>query len=51
MADRTPEADRPARPLVGYRDTGAEPHRFTRAASTRAWVILAMLWSATSAGR
>ena len=43
MSDRTPEDTGPARPLVGYRDTGAEPHRFSRAASTRAWVILAIL--------
>ena len=43
MADRTPEETGPARPLVGYRDTGAEPQRFTREASIRAWVILAIL--------
>jgi hypothetical protein len=33
---------RPARPLVGYRDTGEEI-RHTRGAQTRAWVILAAL--------
>jgi hypothetical protein len=40
MADE-PRA-RPARPLVGYRDTGEEI-RHTRGALTRAWVILAAL--------
>ena len=43
MSDRTPEETGPARPLVGYRDTGAEPHRFGRGALIRAWVILAIL--------
>jgi hypothetical protein len=43
MADRTPEETGPARPLVGYRDTGAPPQRFSRAASIRGWVILAIL--------
>ena len=33
---------RPARPLFGYRDTG-EDIRHTRAAKTRAWIILAVL--------
>jgi hypothetical protein len=33
---------RPARPLVGYRDTG-EDIRHSRGALTRAWVILAAL--------
>jgi hypothetical protein len=33
---------RPARPLFGYRDTG-EDIRHTRAAETRAWIILAVL--------
>jgi hypothetical protein len=33
---------RPARPLVGYRDTG-EDIRHSRGALTRAWVILAVL--------
>jgi hypothetical protein len=40
MADETPQ--RPARPLVGYRDTG-EDIRHSRQAITRAWVILAVL--------
>ena len=43
MSDRTPEETGPARPLVGYRDTGAEPHRFGRGALIRARVILAIL--------
>jgi hypothetical protein len=34
---------RPARPLYGYRDTGAPEVRHTRRAVTRAWVILAVL--------
>ena len=33
---------RPARPLVGYRDVG-EDVRHSRSAMTRAWVILAVL--------
>ena len=33
---------RPARPLVGYRDVG-EDVRHSRAALIRAWVILAVL--------
>jgi hypothetical protein len=33
---------RPARPLVGYRDVG-EDVRHSRRASNRAWVILAVL--------
>jgi hypothetical protein len=40
MAD-DPRA-RPARPLVGYRDTG-EDIRHSRGALVRAWVILAAL--------
>jgi hypothetical protein len=32
----------PARPLFGYRDTGAEPNR-SRYTMTRAWIILAVL--------
>jgi hypothetical protein len=40
MADE-PKA-RPARPLVGYRDTG-EDIRHSRGALVRAWVILAAL--------
>ena len=34
---------RPARPLYGYRDIGAEGARHSRAATVRAWVILAIL--------
>ena len=41
MADDESRA-RPARPLVGYRDTGEEI-RHSRGALTRAWVILAAL--------
>ena len=33
---------RPARPLFGYRDVG-EDVRHSRSASTRAWLILAVL--------
>ena len=33
---------RPARPLLGYRDTG-EDIRHSRGALTRAWIILAAL--------
>jgi hypothetical protein len=33
---------RPARPLVGYRDVG-EDVRHSRSTMTRAWVILAVL--------
>jgi hypothetical protein len=33
---------RPARPLVGYRDTGEEI-RHSRSAVTRAWLILAVI--------
>jgi hypothetical protein len=38
-----PREPRPARPLVGYRDTGAEDVRRTRGSLIRAWVILAAL--------
>jgi hypothetical protein len=40
MADEPPQ--RPARPLVGYRDTG-EDIRHSRRTITRAWIILAVL--------
>ena len=43
MTDRTPEETGPARPLSGYRDTGAEPARHSRGAVIRAWLILAIL--------
>jgi hypothetical protein len=33
---------RPARPLLGYRDVGEDP-RHSRGATTRAWIILAVL--------
>jgi hypothetical protein len=33
----------PARPLVGYRDTGAEEARYTRGSVIRAWLILAVI--------
>lgn len=39
----SPEERRPARPLVGYSDTGAEGARFSRAAVIRAWIILAVI--------
>jgi hypothetical protein len=34
---------RPARPLMGYRDTGAEEDRHSRSAVIRAWLILAVI--------
>jgi hypothetical protein len=40
MAAREPE-NRPARPLVGYRDVG-EDVRHSRSAINRAWIILAI---------
>lgn len=40
MADESRQ--RPARPLVGYRDVG-EDVRHSRGAEIRAWVILAVL--------
>lgn len=36
-------ARRPARPLLGYRDTGADGVRHSRGSLIRAWVILAIL--------
>jgi hypothetical protein len=42
MAEAPPDR-RPARPLVGYRDTGAEEARHSRGAVIRAWVILAAI--------
>ena len=42
MADQDPrEPQRPARPLVGYRDVG-EDIRDSRRTQIRAWVILAI---------
>jgi len=48
MADEP--GQRPARPLVGYRDVG-EDVRHTRGTVIRAWVIIAAIASCTSAGR
>ena len=42
MADEQ-QKPRPARPLMGYRDTGAEETRYNRRAVVRAWVILALI--------
>jgi hypothetical protein len=42
MDEPRDEAQRPARPLVGYRDVG-EDVRHSRRAVTRAWIILAAL--------
>jgi hypothetical protein len=39
----TPRDPRPARPLVGYRDTGAEEVRHSRGSLIRAWIILIAL--------
>jgi hypothetical protein len=41
MAAEEPR-NRPARPLAGYRDVG-EDVRHSRGATTRAWIILAIL--------
>ena len=41
MSERPPE-HRPARPLVGYRDTGEEI-RHSRPAEIRAWIILVVI--------
>jgi hypothetical protein len=38
-----PEEPRPAQPLVGYQDTGAEETRHGRPAVIRSWVILAFI--------
>jgi hypothetical protein len=43
MAERPQDTSRPARPLVGYQDTGEEGARWTRASVTRAWIILAVI--------
>ena len=42
MPDEQQPPQRPARPLVGYRDVG-EDVRHSRGAMSRAWVILAVL--------
>jgi hypothetical protein len=39
---RDPEKQRPARPLFGYRDVGADV-RHGRSALRRAWIMLAIL--------
>jgi hypothetical protein len=41
MADEPQQ--RPARPLVGYRDVGEHEQRDTREAHIRAWVILGVI--------
>lgn len=38
-----PKAPRPARPLFGYRDIGADDVRHSRSALRRAWIVLAIL--------
>ena len=43
MADSSEETPRPARPLVGYQDTGAEETRWSRRSVVRAWIILAVI--------
>ena len=42
MTDEQPE-QRPARPLVGYRDIGEHEQRDTREAHIRAWMILGVI--------
>jgi hypothetical protein len=41
MEEQPPQ--RPARPLVGYRDVGEHDQRHTREAHIRAWVILGVI--------
>jgi hypothetical protein len=43
MAGGPEETGRPARPLVGYQDTGAEEARWSRRSVVRAWIILAVI--------
>jgi hypothetical protein len=38
-----PERPRPARPLLGYRDTGEEEARHSRGSIVRAWIVLGTL--------
>jgi hypothetical protein len=38
-----PEHERPARPLLGYTETGGEGARFSRASVIRAWIILGVI--------
>jgi uncharacterized membrane protein YdfJ with MMPL/SSD domain len=43
MAGRPDDTPRPATPLAGYQDTGAEGARWSRRSVTRAWIILAVI--------
>jgi hypothetical protein len=43
MSNAPDESPRPAQPLSGYRDTGADEPRFGRSAVIRAWIILAAI--------
>jgi hypothetical protein len=43
MSTQPEPEHRPARPLVGYRDTGEEGVRYSRASMMRAWLILAVI--------
>jgi len=43
MASEPEQRHRPARPLVGYRDTGEQEARYSRRSITRAWIILAII--------
>lgn len=43
MTNAPEERSRPARPLAGYQDTGAEETRYGRSAVMRSWIILAVI--------
>jgi hypothetical protein len=43
MSEAPQDPLRPAQPLAGYQDTGAEETRYGRKAMTRSWIILAVL--------
>jgi hypothetical protein len=43
MSSQRESDQRPARPLVGYRDTGEQEARYSRASMMRAWIILAII--------
>jgi uncharacterized membrane protein YdfJ with MMPL/SSD domain len=43
MARGPEETPRPATPLAGYQDTGAEVARWSRRSVVRAWIILAVI--------
>ena len=43
MARGPEETPRPATPLAGYQDTGAEEARWSRRSVVRAWIILAVI--------